>query len=100
MKQGVLYMKLRNCVIFSLLLGLSSVSSAGESFGFFYQQNNNYGSSVGMNYGYGVGAPHHHHAPPPPPPRHFHEPPPPPHHHDYGYHRGLIRENSIITING
>ena len=89
MKQGVLYMKLRNCVIFSLLLGLSSVSSAGESFGFFYQQNNNYGSSVGMNYGYGVGAPHHHHAPPPPPPpRHFHEPPPPPHHHDYGYHRG------------
>ena len=72
MKQGVLYMKLRNCVIFSLLLGLSSVSSAGESFGFFYQQNNNYGSSVGMNYGYGVGAPHHHHAPPPPPPRHFH----------------------------
>lgn len=89
MKQGVLYMKLRNCVIFSLLLGLSSVSSAGESFGFFYQQNNNYGSSVGMNYGYGVGAHHHHH-----------EPPPPPHHHDYGYHRGLIRENSIITING
>ncbi|WP_406030182.1 hypothetical protein [Succinivibrio sp.] len=82
-------MKLRNCVIFSLLLGLSSVSSAGESFGFFYQQNNNYGSSVGMNYGYGVGAHHHHH-----------EPPPPPHHHDYGYHRGLIRENSIITING
>ena len=70
-------MKLRNCVIFSFLLGLSSVSSAGESFGFFYQQNNNYGSSVGMNYGYGVGAPHHHHAPPPPP-----------HHHDYGYHRG------------
>ena len=81
-------MKLRNCVIFSLLLGLSSVSSAGESFGFFYQQNNNYGSSIGMNYGYGVGAPHHHHAAPPPPPRHFHEPPPPPPHHDYGYHRG------------
>ncbi|MGN0915313.1 MAG: hypothetical protein ACI4NE_03040 [Succinivibrio sp.] len=87
-------MKLRkNVLLVVMLTSLSTVSFAGESFGFYYNVDNSRGGHQGQQFGMhaNVGpAPAPHVAPPPPPPPAPHHGwgpgprgPKPHHHHHY-----------------